>query len=235
MVKDLKWWYVWRGIDRCTQNGDLWWLCPDGETRTQARIDIPASHGEARWSCAYDSCRHASAQIRKTLSTEVMLANATEDFVPQFGDEVGGRYSSQWGDRWGCSHRSAFSIPWNKESRRFSYFKSWRLKRWLSVHDLQVGFQFDLQSARIVWFERERKLRRTQSRNQSKLFVIRTKIRLSMIWSQVPTIETVQKTVEVVPQAQFLIEWWMCQLLMVCVSQCPNTAIQRYTSARSCV
>ena len=23
------------------QNGDLWWLCPDGETRTQARIDIP--------------------------------------------------------------------------------------------------------------------------------------------------------------------------------------------------
>ena len=27
---------------------DLWWLCPDGETWTQARIDIPASHGEAR-------------------------------------------------------------------------------------------------------------------------------------------------------------------------------------------
>ena len=36
----------------------------------------------------------------------------------------------------------------------------------------------------------------------------------------------VQKTVEVVPQVQFLIEWWMCQLLMVCISQCPNTAIQ---------
>ena len=26
-------------------------------------------------------------------------------------------------------------------SRRFSYSKSQRLKRWLSVHDLQVGFQ----------------------------------------------------------------------------------------------
>ena len=26
----------------------FWWLCPDGETRTQARIDIPASDGEAR-------------------------------------------------------------------------------------------------------------------------------------------------------------------------------------------
>ena len=36
---------------------------------------------------------------------------------------------------------------------------------------MQVGFEFDLQSARIVWFKRERKLRRTQSRNQSKLFV----------------------------------------------------------------
>ena len=23
------------------KNGDLWWLCPDGETQTQARIDIP--------------------------------------------------------------------------------------------------------------------------------------------------------------------------------------------------
>ena len=98
---------------------------------------------------------------------------------------------------------------------------------------MQVGFQFDLQSARNVWFERERKSRRTQSRNQSKLFVIRTKIRLSMIGSQIPTIEIVQKTVEVVPQVQFLIEWWMCQLLMVCASQCPNTAIQRCTTGSS--
>ena len=44
---------------------------------------------------AYNSCRHASTQFRKKSSTEVMLTNATEDFVPQFGDEVGGRYSSQ--------------------------------------------------------------------------------------------------------------------------------------------
>ena len=43
-------------------------------------IDIPASHGEAHSSCAYNSCRHASTQIRKKSSTEVMLTNATEDF-----------------------------------------------------------------------------------------------------------------------------------------------------------
>ena len=43
--------------------------------------------------------------------------------------------------------------------------------------------------------------------------------------SQVPTIRTVQKTVEVLVQLQSLIEWWMCQLLMVCVSRYPDSAI----------
>ena len=57
--------------------------------------------------------------------------------------------------------------------------------------------------------------------------------------SQVPTIRTIQKIVEslccmvtevtrstkFLLQLQSLIEWWMCQLLMVCVSQYPDTAI----------
>ena len=46
----------------------------------------------------------------------------------------------------------------------------------------------------------------------------------------------VQKTVEVVPQVQFLIERWMCQLLKVCISHCPNTAIQtQYIGKIVCV
>ena len=46
----------------------------------------------------------------------------------------------------------------------------------------------------------------------------------------------VQKIVEVVPQVQFLIEWWMCQLVMVRVSQCSNTAIQtQYIGKIACV
>ena len=49
---------------------------------------------------------------------------------------------------------------------------------------------------------------------------------------QVPTIEMIQKIVEIVPQVQFLIEWWMCQLLMVCVSQCPDTTIQKCSGSQ---
>ena len=51
-----------------------------------------------------------------------MLTNATEDFVPQFGDEEDVTQANEEIDE--AVHRSAFNVPWNKESRRFSYFKS---------------------------------------------------------------------------------------------------------------
>ena len=108
-----------------------------------------------------------------------MLTNATEDFVPQVMKLEDVTQANEEIDE--AVHRSASAYRGTKRVVVSRTFKSGRLKRWLSVHDLQVGFQFDLQSARIVWFERERKSRRTQSRNQSKLFVIRTKIRMSMI------------------------------------------------------
>ena len=40
----------------------------------------------------------------------------------------------------------------------------------------------------------------------------------------------VQKTVEIVPQVQFLIEWWMCQLLMgvrISVSKHSDSKVQK--------
>ena len=78
--------------------GDLWWLCPDGETRTQARIDIPqvmVKLVEAVRTTPEDMQVPKFGRNRRRR----VLANATEDFVPQFGDELGGRYSSQRGDR----------------------------------------------------------------------------------------------------------------------------------------
>ena len=153
MVEDQKLWFVWRGIDWRRKMVIL--------VVVSRRWDTDAgenwySASEARWSCAYNSCRHASTQSRKKSSTEEMLTNATEDFVPQFGDEVGGRHSNQWGDRWSCS-QERIGEPWSSESsflvlqviKTETLVQRARFASWSSI---------DLQSARIVWFERERKV-----------------------------------------------------------------------------
>ena len=95
-------------------------MCPDGETQTQARIDIPqVKLVEAVRTIPIDvpmprvgrNCQHRQ---------NYMLTNATEDFVLQFGNEVGLSNNEEIDE---AVHRSASAYR-GAGSRRFSYFKS---------------------------------------------------------------------------------------------------------------
>ena len=90
-------------------------------------------------------------------------------------------------------------------------------------------FSIDLQSARIVWFERERKSRRTQSLSVQIVCNSYEDPNVDDM-KQNSTIEMNWKIVELVPQVQFLIEWWTCQLIdgvRISVSRHNDSQVQK--------
>ena len=123
MVEDLKWWYVWRGIDWCTQNGDLGGCVQTVRHRRRRELIFCKWSSLKLWVQFLYTCQSVSRVGRNCQHRQITCWQAQQrtlyrslvmklEDVTQTNEEI---------DE--AVHRSASAYR-GAGSRRFSYFKS---------------------------------------------------------------------------------------------------------------